>query len=235
MIPRLLVSALIGALATIVVAWVCTILPLRLVSTGRVVLTADREPAWFAWSMQNPTMVLVTSELITDPDRMQQYLHVRQQPVGSWLAIPRWARPARIDAARAATGRGAAADAEGLLSETAAGWPWPALRAAYYWSSSPSPGFRFDRGIYLPGLRQVLGPEVEHLVLPTAPIWRGFLDDAALYGAIAFPLISMRHWVRQRRSRLGLCEKCAYPVKGLNRCPECGTPSRPQAPRTTHG
>ncbi len=34
----------------------------------------------------------------------------------------------------------------------------------------------------------------------------------------------------ERRTERGLCKACGYPVKGLERCPECGATSTPPRP-----
>lgn len=59
--------------------------------------------------------------------------------------------------------------------------------------------------------------------VPVSPLWMGLVVNALLF---AIPVLAGT-WVvacarRRRRRRLGLCLKCAYSVKGLERCPECG-------------
>lgn len=64
------------------------------------------------------------------------------------------------------------------------------------------------------------------LVLPTIPVWRGFMTNTLIYGAAMCALWSIvpltRRWRRRRR---GACVGCGYDLRGLANgavCPECG-------------
>jgi hypothetical protein len=61
--------------------------------------------------------------------------------------------------------------------------------------------------------------------LPLRPVWWGFFVNFSVFTAIA--LITQLGWQRafrvRRRSRAGLCIRCAYAVRDLPICPECGT------------
>jgi hypothetical protein len=63
-------------------------------------------------------------------------------------------------------------------------------------------------------------------VLPTVPLWPGFLVDTAFWGGAAFVVWSVRGgagFVRRGvRRRRGRCVRCGYELKGLAVCPECG-------------
>ena len=59
--------------------------------------------------------------------------------------------------------------------------------------------------------------------IPTDPIPLGLAANTAFYAAIwALPLIAWPEWRMRRRNARGLCMRCAYPVAGLEKCPECG-------------
>ncbi len=59
--------------------------------------------------------------------------------------------------------------------------------------------------------------------IPMRPIWPGFAVNTLVYGAACWMVFAVprgaRRMVRRRRGR---CVGCGYPVKGLERCPECG-------------
>ena len=62
------------------------------------------------------------------------------------------------------------------------------------------------------------------ILLPLRPVWPHSLANSLVHGlALAF-LVGACTTLRQRyrRSR-DLCERCAYPITALDRCPECGT------------
>ena len=59
--------------------------------------------------------------------------------------------------------------------------------------------------------------------LPVRPAWPGFLANTAIYGSALWlvwitPRIARRWW----RRRHGRCVGCAYDVRGVAQCPECG-------------
>jgi hypothetical protein len=59
--------------------------------------------------------------------------------------------------------------------------------------------------------------------LPLVPLWPGFVVDAMGWGLLGWiSVLVVRGWRRRRRRRRGLCEVCAYPVAGCERCSECG-------------
>ena len=58
------------------------------------------------------------------------------------------------------------------------------------------------------------------LVLNTAFFTSAIYPIMLIVGQSCVFLFGLR---RRRRRRLGLCQKCAYDIHGLDRCPECGT------------
>jgi len=66
--------------------------------------------------------------------------------------------------------------------------------------------------------------------LPLYPIWSGFLVNTIFYAVILWLLIPgpfvLRRFTRRKR---GLCENCAYDLRGAEHdaCPECGTKCNP--------
>lgn len=104
------------------------------------------------------------------------------------------------------------------MDRTRAGWPFYALE---YRESVDELATRPSgwRAVYLGGIESW----VRHRPLPIKPVWTGLLLDAVLYGAALFALSAAPGaFVRARRRRRGLCLKCAYELKGLSVCPECG-------------
>lgn len=71
--------------------------------------------------------------------------------------------------------------------------------------------------------------------LPARPIWPGFAVDTALYAAVLFALRNASVAVRRAWRRCHAhCPACGYDARGLEQCPECGTPGTgridPRAP-----
>lgn len=63
-------------------------------------------------------------------------------------------------------------------------------------------------------------------VVPVRPLVSGTLLNSLAWGAALFGASRVIAGVRARRRRVkGLCKRCAYNVKGLAACPECGEPS----------
>lgn len=125
----------------------------------------------------------------------------------------------------------------GLVSDVdrqASGWPWPAMECrVVYGMRAPPPalvatriGMNADGGPWL--VDGVRAPAYLRAAagryLPLRPRALGFLGNTVLAGAVfwcaAFGWRDVRRLVRSRR---GLCLRCGYPARGLERCPECGT------------
>lgn len=112
----------------------------------------------------------------------------------------------------------------------ASGWPFLSL---YTWRTTTpyevdSESIDFDRrhhwGLVL--REESRGSERFAMVLPFRPIWRGFIGGMVAYGVIGWSALRLIGMARSRgRRRRGLCPSCAYPMDGLERCPECGNAS----------
>lgn len=77
-----------------------------------------------------------------------------------------------------------------------------------------------DRPSWLPGF-------IPLYRVPIAANWLGGLVNVLTWSAIVYALLStkplIRRWIEHKRSRLGLCVECKYPLEELTQCPECGT------------
>jgi len=120
------------------------------------------------------------------------------------------------------------------LRRTRSGWPCLAMEAAR-WSYEPWGNARRSckavRGIaidppILSHTHQYFTTRMDGRLLPTRPVWPGFIVNVLFYAAILWLLLlvvslpfALRRW---RRTRRGLCPKCAYPVGTSDRCTECG-------------
>ena len=105
-------------------------------------------------------------------------------------------------------------------SQVGAGWP------AYALSCAEACPLEFTDGVHLIGGFQ-LPRSMESMRLsgpvPLLPIWPGFAINTIFYAAILWLLFAAPFKVRRwRRTRLGLCPACAYPVGESETCTECG-------------
>ncbi len=105
------------------------------------------------------------------------------------------------------------------------GWPFRSTWTLGAWPKTPAN----VPAIWL-GVPQILQPEWAKVEgrpysgsLPLFPLWWGLLLNSVFYGSLTFGgVTAFAAWRRARRRRRGLCEGCAYPVKGMSTCPECG-------------
>lgn len=110
-----------------------------------------------------------------------------------------------------------------------AGWPFKCAQARRWmdhsvWKPNVTP--QWAGALAAP---KVLRPQPRYFgpaQLVLAPIWPGLLANTAIWmslvGGLHLAVIGVR---RSRRVHRALCTRCAYPVRGLARCPECGSPT----------
>ncbi len=109
-----------------------------------------------------------------------------------------------------------------------AGWPlrmWKGSHAAVTQGiplDGPGAQWTFCGRWVDPGL----GPRFRILVLPR-PLWGGVTGNTLIFGIGCYALWSAAvccgSQLRQRLARRhGECPQCRYPIRGVERCPECG-------------
>lgn len=117
-----------------------------------------------------------------------------------------------------------------VVTEAAFGWPLPAVR---WWTDRMSGQ---TGGAALRHNRSDEPWTEDYLILPTIPIWRGFLLNSFLFACAWWLLflipLTTRRVLRRRR---GGCPACGYDLSGQPACPECGWNQQPQAPHSTPG
>lgn len=125
-----------------------------------------------------------------------------------------------------------------------AGWPLPAFEARSNDAVHiTDPDFRAKARLpsclqpALPMPHRLLGFETRNepslgRVLPLRPIPLGFAIDTLVLGGTPLLVICTPGWMRRWwRLRHGCCCSCGYCLRGLARCPECGTRAAPTARR----
>jgi len=222
---------LLGAVATVAIAWTVTCLPYSPSSKVRdeppfglfLTFNADvpitrtrcsyhaeyrlkpsftlRRPCPYVLSGDELDLVAPSWSIVHDRERLYEMAPPRLQR--SWIAS---------------------------IQEQAAGWPCLALRGTHYFD--PSTGndnktaqhrFAYRRScIFLPTW---LRPDETLYSLPIEPIFPGFLINAVLYAIVLWMLLcgpfALRRLIRRKR---GCCPKCGYDLRGElgGGCSECG-------------
>lgn len=126
-------------------------------------------------------------------------------------SIPGWAHTRDIEAR-----------ADQYVINFAVGWPMRSLSA---YVLQPTPGsWVVHGGIEVPGLpigAKNAGPS--RLTLPFTPHPLGLLVNALIFAAFAYVIAAVFRIIQVyvRRSRMQ-CPRCAYDIRGLSTCPECG-------------
>ncbi len=232
---RIGVCLAIGALTTVIVAWVLAlrvVVPLRPMPSRFAIEGMYRGSDGEAWWYQvhrRPGLTVVVRErskgtwFVSTGEGIQGHSFPwrgRQLP-DAWLRataagflqssdIPGWARQPRHEPA-----------GNGYLITAASGRGWP-CRALWY-EAIISPGTRVNRGgIDLPRSFRELGPGP---VLPYRILAVGFSTETAFFAALWMLLLAAPGVLRRvRRHRGGQCLECGYDLRhvGHDRCPECG-------------
>jgi hypothetical protein len=193
---RIAACVLIGAAATVGVAWGLFLTPPEV---------SDGEPAHASeWPIRVP------ASWPSQPQQSEQSTEV-VRCFGRWIFYGDGWRPDP--------------QCECILNVYRSGWPALALqsfsgRAALY------PGLdERAEGLPTPRWLARLSPAAG-ILLPSRPLWPGFALDTAFYAAIALTLWSAPPAIRRRlRHSRGHCPACGYDLKGAPSatCPECGS------------
>ena len=169
-------------------------------------------------TMSQTGITQVTASRVCESRLSQEGFEKFYPPIDQWL--PRWAFPR---AARTASVR---PTCEVHLTETASGWPLPALVSSQLWSLTPLGDFKtkFVRG----GVSVDWADDWEMqwwFGLPLRPIWPQFLVDVMCFAAMWLAVLSGPTWLRRLiRLRRGHCPQCDFDLRGdaAPGCPECG-------------
>jgi hypothetical protein len=118
-----------------------------------------------------------------------------------------------------------------LELRVAAGWPMRSVQGLVP-AGTPSLGSRAIE-LYPDGrafcVARTMGGKQFVRALPYKPLVLGFAVNAAFYAAILGLLFAAPGRVRRRRrSKRGLCPKCAYPAGASEVCTECGASLKPK-------
>jgi hypothetical protein len=117
------------------------------------------------------------------------------------------------------------------IFEIAAGFPCRAMFSVFHdynprTNARPAEPYVALSGFGLPA-RRVVTPGCTvwaPRALPVRVVWRGFLVDSLVSGAVWFGVLSIPLCRAQLRHSRGLCPKCAYDLRHdwASGCPECG-------------
>src|SRR5262249_769638 len=113
--------------------------------------------------------------------------------------------------------------------EIRVGWPFLALGGEYAATEPKDIEVVAQSAGVLPFTRNTAftGPWAGYyqlIAMPLIPQRVHFAARVALYGLVAFGLVTLIRGIRRwRRRKPGLCKKCGYDLRGsAERCPECG-------------
>lgn len=247
-LPRRLILSL--ALGVLTLALVCFALPLAVVKAsgtpwdvGHWAVDANSTPpdTWWAasgdsrgpWPIARAGHYTRWAHPLVDRIDMRRIIFVGSldsQAFFNQNTPPNWAGTISVDFR------------EGFdqVISTATGWPFRAFRGEQWIRWSPAPIPALPQVTLGPNAIPVLVPEpMERTVslwlvadtvsgswaIPYAPIWRGLSSDLLIFAAFWFLVLSLASLRRALRRRRGLCNRCAYDLKGLppgSPCPECG-------------
>lgn len=117
------------------------------------------------------------------------------------------------------------------IFETAAGWPFIALKGEWHTIDDSAYGSESVWSMVFINKHDLLSPTV----LPLKPIFPGIILNAIIWGAVVWAcwfLLRARiiGTIRWRRTRRALCPSCGYDLGLLPTCPECGHTSTESHP-----
>lgn len=199
---------LLGLVVNVAVAWGCASFvhlyehPLLRKSSGPG-LTSEAGACWRLRKTEYFGYTLLVGRAILEGDRMNSHFmdynpeNVPHVPAWSQFAVPPSMRM--------------------WMGEISSGWPFHTL--SWFSTVTPSTTTYIHRHVWS------FGEYPDENYLPLAPIWSGLLLNTLFYAAILWLLIPgpfvLRRLIRIKR---GLCETCAYDLRGAEHdaCPECG-------------
>jgi hypothetical protein len=197
---------IVGALANVGVTWAIAFAPSqRLEAVYLAYSVAKRKPQVLpAWPMRMPAMQVDYKGTET-----QEFSTPWVTVISAWM----WPR---------------GADGGSQVSAWEGGWPARSLVYIFVarqgWAFKPES--RYLSPIRLDGTSTAIPGTGTLVLLPTHPLWPGFLINSIFYSFVAWGVwqipLALRRWRRRHR---GQCVKCGYDRAGLAAgaaCPECG-------------
>ncbi len=120
----------------------------------------------------------------------------------------------------------------GYPSDAAAGWPICSFSSSHF---TPFPKnahagmFDWETTWGIPVESRSWDLLLPPRTIPLRPIPLGLALSTLFWSPLGFACIKVPPQIRaSRRRRRGLCATCAYDIRGVPRCPECGTGAPPQ-------
>lgn len=202
-IRRITIALTLGAIVGVLVSW--------------AVMFRDFKDAVSTTLVPGDWPIAVPSTWPAKPDKAQQFSDATRSVLSIERNRPTWIR---------ASSAGKSAIWYHIMVESL-GWPFHGLKRAIG-NTQVDLGV-FWEGVPIPVSWQGMLPDSIDTI-PIMPAWPGFLLNTLFYGLLIYAART-GHVARKRRLRRqrGLCTQCAYPLTGLNRCPECGTEVRSAA------
>ena len=230
---RIMVCLCLGAITTIVVAWVlaCFAQPELhktagldgwIVSSRQVWYKADSSVWIVRLHIAPGALQLDSRPLRTNADR-SVWLAAIDPEVLADEGVPRWSNLLRR--------RFDSIDPQTQRTDQVRGWPMLALYSTTFvnnggnWFLDSKPRTVTTTGAIK---LQTVWPDGPDRLLPLQPLLVGFVVDCLFYGSAWFVLaslpIGLRHLIRRWR---GVCRRCGYDLRHADHrvCPECGSPT----------
>lgn len=197
---HVMLAIVFGALTNLFVAWV---VPLLLSESASVVEVAAGEPMReMVWPMEVPS---------TWPSGPEIVVHET-----AWCFE-------KIGAARDGPNHVGVSDFRYRGQTSQAGWPLRAFRGGSIIERSDSIRYRVA-GLFSVSAWAFFRPDMPLTTNAcTLPIWSGLLVNTGFFAVMAWGgWLAIDVGRRHSRMRRGLCPACAYEIRGLAVCPECG-------------
>ena len=214
-LKRLVISAIVGVLVTIAVAWGCAYWIGDPIQAGAVPVIGESRDGEMYWWIQR--------EQVPGRMRFRSYFAPNAvDPVATAIpaedVAPPWFDP--HDVLRRYPPR-----ADAWADVYAAGWPRLCLYVQLVRSNTQAGQRANWVGDGYRGGWRVTSNMLLHEALPIAPAWKEFGINTGFYGSIVFFLLTLLHVLgRANRLRRGLCPDCRYNLRKnfAAGCPECG-------------